>query len=225
MFFFKLLSMSLILMCPTLDPEMFCTNFFPQKFPFVYLEINSDPFEVITDPSSFYLFYKGVLRHVLSFFMGMWTASFQACGTVAHSHPALWMYKQTERCAQMGTKGRLMGEARRSQVDQGAMWERWNLPSILLGPPKRKRNVRFTGFSVLLGNMEALTHTREFKSFSHTRRLGKNGKAVRSQMLLCVLQFLRKQADEFHTHTDTDTHTHTHTHTHSGIFKLVQRDI
>lgn len=60
---------------------------------------------------------------------------FQVCGTVARSHPALWMYKQTERCAQMGTKGRLMGEARRSQVDQGAMWERWNLPEILLGPP------------------------------------------------------------------------------------------
>ncbi|KAF3845126.1 hypothetical protein F7725_008289 [Dissostichus mawsoni] len=37
-------------------------------------------------------------------------------------------------CEQTGTKGRLMGEARRSRVDQGAMWERWNLPVILLGP-------------------------------------------------------------------------------------------
>lgn len=44
-------------------------------------------------------------------------------------------YKQTECCAQMETKGRLMGEARRNRVDQGAMWERWNLPKILLRPP------------------------------------------------------------------------------------------
>lgn len=37
------------------------------------------------------------------------------------------------------------------------------------GTNTRKRNVRFTGFSVLLGNMEVLTHI-------HTRLLGKEGK-------------------------------------------------
>lgn len=54
-------------------------------------------------------------------------------------------------------KGRLMGEARRRQRDQGTMWERWNLPTISTGTTG-KRNVRFAGFSLLLGNREAPTH-------------------------------------------------------------------
>lgn len=58
-----------------------------------------------------------------------------------------------------------MGEARRSQVDQGAMWEGWNLPLILLGPGPGRETSDLQDSRVLLGNIEALTH--KTKLYNH----------------------------------------------------------
>lgn len=145
-------------------------------------------------------------------FLSLWEceqAVCQACGTVTRSHRAPWMCKQTcEHCAQMGTKGRLMGEARRSQVDQGEMWERWNLPPILLGPPpgREMSDLQDSAFSWETWRFWC-THTH-----THTHLLGKMERLIEGKYSH-ILPFLRKQAAGFHTHTHTQTYSNLYRYT------------
>lgn len=79
-------------------------------------------------------------------------------------------------------KGRLMGEARRRQRDQGTMWERWNLPTISTGPPGRAasdlqdsasswetRRLRLTATGVT-GNERGVTFLRNLAEGFHTSK-------------------------------------------------------
>lgn len=84
----------------------------------------------------------------------------------------VWMFKQTEV---LRTKVGLWGEARRSQVDQEAMWERWNLPLILLGPTPGMEMPRFAGFRVSPGKhpgFDALAYSMWSFAFTHRFPLG-----------------------------------------------------
>ena len=74
------------------------------------------------------------------------------------------------------------------------------------GPPLDKRDVRFTGFGVLLGNVEALTHSHAAQTLKRTFTRGWGGlKRKKADWLMAgkgwdaLRHFLRKQADGFHT--------------------------
>lgn len=74
------------------------------------------------------------------------------------------------------------------------------------GTTTRKRDVRFTGFSVLLGNTEALTHSCTTQSFVY-KFSGNTPDG--SQMLSDILPFLRKQSGAFHTQANSNLYSHT----------------
>lgn len=124
----------------------------------------------------------------------------------------------------MGTKGRLMGEARRSQVDQGAMWERWNLPSILLGPPKGREmsDLQDSAFSWETWrlwrthmHLKFLTHIdwEKWKSYQ------------KSDAFMCFT--VPEKTNWWNSHTERYTHTDTHTlaHTHTQAYSNLYREI
>lgn len=149
------------------------------------------------------------------FFVGMWAASFQACGTVARFSPCFLDVQTNWALCADGDKRQAYGrgeeESGGSRSDVGKVESPGDPP----GTTKMKRNVRFTGFSILLGNMDALTHSHTVKG-SHTHWLGKkSGIADRRQMLLHF----------FYHSWENKLMDFTHMHTHSGIFKLVQSHI
>lgn len=145
-----------------------------------------------------------VLGDLFSLIVGMWEASFPFCGTVTHSHPAVWVYKQTECCAQRQAYGRGEEESDGSRSDVGKVESPADPPET----NTRKRDVRFTGFRVLLGNMKALTHSDTVQSFTFTHIYWENVVADSTQMLLHILPSLRKQADGLHTYAQAYSNTY-----------------
>lgn len=175
-----------------------CQSFSCKTWPSILCLFSFSSLCVITAP----LFFFPLWAPTLVFSVGTWAASFQAWGTAARLSPALWVYKQTQRCAHMGTKGRLMGEARRSQVDQGAMWERWNLPTILLRPPPGREMSDLQDW-VFSWETEALTRSHAARTFVYTF----SGKVL--MVAKDMVPFLRKRADGFHTEAHSNSYSHT----------------
>lgn len=169
----------------------------------VHLGINFESSELITWTSSPFFLSVSALSTA---FVGTCAASVEVCGTVRFSACSLGVQTNWALCAD-GDKRQAYGRGQEESGGSRSHVGKVESPADPAGTTTRKRNVRFTGLSVLLGNKEALTHNRAVQTLTHS--MGKYWNS--REMLLHFLLLLRRQDNAFHTQADSDLYSQSFT--------------